>query len=183
MLHSRLLPLLPFGLLFTFSTSLLAEPVLQARTQQFDVVGITPDTIRASLNRDRQHSGSHVTWNFNWESTPGQCRIVTASTEVTVTAHMPRLQPDAKRPTSVQQQWDGYVLALQAHQEKHVDLALDYARQIEEAILALPPATACSQLSQAANAAGQRLLSGLEAASREYDKKTQQGALEGATYP
>lgn len=90
MLHFRLLPLLPFALLFTFSTSLLAEPVLQARTQQFDVVGITPDTIRANLNRDRQHSGSHVTWNFNWESTPGQCRIVTASTEVTVTAHMPR---------------------------------------------------------------------------------------------
>ncbi len=183
MSHSRLLPLMPFVALLTFSPSLLAEPVLQVRTQQFEVVGNTTDTIRASLNRDRQHSGSHITWNFNWESTPGQCRMVSAGTEVTVTAHVPRLQPNPQRPLSVQQRWDGYVLALQAHQEKHVELALDYARQIEQAILALPPATACAQLSHAANAAGQRLLSGLESANREYDKNTQQGALEGATFP
>lgn len=176
---SRLLPLL----LLACSTQLLAEPTLQARIQQFDVIGNTPDTIRASLNRNRQHSGSHINWHYNWESTPGQCRITTASTEVTVTAHMPRLQPDAQRPAKVQQQWDGYLLALQAHQEKHVELALDYARQIEEAILALPPASACSQLSQAANAAGQRLLSAMIAADREYDKRTQHGSLEGAHFP
>jgi hypothetical protein len=41
----------------------------------------------------------------------------------------------------------------------------------------------CDQLQQAANATGQRLLNILSEANREYDKRTQQGALEGASFP
>ncbi|MEH6565874.1 MAG: DUF922 domain-containing protein [Halopseudomonas sp.] len=169
--------------LLGLSMPLLAEPALTTRVQQFDVQGNTLDTIRASLNRDRQHSASRVDWHFTWESTPGQCRLSSASTEVSVTSHMPRLLPDATRPASVQQQWDSYLLALQAHQDGHVELALDYARQIEQALLALPPQTSCEQLSQSANAAGQRLLNAMGSADREYDKRTQHGTLEGATFP
>ncbi|MEH6493586.1 DUF922 domain-containing protein [Halopseudomonas sp.] len=169
--------------LLGFSAALLAEPALSTRVEQFDVQGNTPDTIRASLNRDRQHSSSRVDWHFTWESTPGQCRLSSASTEVSVTSHMPRLLPDATRPAKVQQQWDSYLLALQAHQDGHVELALDYAKQIEAALLALPPQPSCEQLSQSSNAAGQRLLNALVSADRDYDKRTQHGALEGATFP
>ena len=165
------------------SAQLLAEPALQAQTQQFDVTGNTTDAIRASLNRHRQHSSSQVQWHFNWQSTPGQCRITDVSTEVTVTAHTPLLQPDPQRPHAVQQQWDRYLLALQAHQEGHIELALEHARQIEQGIAALPPMSRCDELQQAANATGQRILSALSEANQEYDKRTQQGALEGATFP
>jgi len=182
----RAIALLRLALLPTLvvcSTQLHAEPALHAQTQQFDVAGSTTDAIRASLNRNRQHSSSQVQWHFNWQSTPGQCRITDVSTEVTVTAHTPHLQPDPQRPNAVQQQWDGYLLALQAHQEKHIELALEHARQIEQSIATLPPMGSCNQLQQAANATGQRLLNVLSEANREYDKRTQQGALEGASFP
>lgn len=165
------------------SAPALAEPVLHAQTQRFDVAGSTTDSIRASLNHHRQHSASHVSWHFNWQSTPGQCRITNVSTEVTVTAAMPHLQDNAERPVKVQQQWDGYVLALQAHQERHIDLAMEHASDIEQAISSLPPMDDCEQLKQSANATGQQILNALEAANRDYDKRTQQGALEGATFP
>ena len=160
-----------------------AEPRLQNRVESFDISGATVDTIRANLNRNRQHSANRVEWHFNWESTPGQCRITEVRTEVSVTLHQPRLLPDPQRAASVQQRWDAYLLALQAHQEGHVELALNSARKIERAIMALPPASSCDQLQTSANATGRRLLEQLAADDREYDKRTQQGTLDGLHFP
>ncbi|UJJ30061.1 DUF922 domain-containing protein [Halopseudomonas maritima] len=176
-----MLPLLLCPLLVAGPIS--AEPRLQSRVESVDVSGATVDTIRASLNRNRQHSANRVNWHFNWESTPGQCRITEATTDVSVTSYIPRLQPDPQRAASVQQQWDSYLLALQAHQEGHVELALNSAREIERAIMALPPASSCDQLQASANATGRRLLEQLAADDREYDKRTQQGTLDGAHFP
>ena len=182
-MHRRwLLPLL-LGPLLLATGPVSAEPRLQNRVESFDVSGATVDTIRASLNRHRQHSANRVEWHFNWESTPGQCRITEVRTEVSVTLHQPRLLPDPQRPASVQQQWDAYLLALQAHQEGHVELALNSAREIERAIMALPPASSCEQLQASANATGRRLQEQLAADDREYDKRTQQGTLDGAHFP
>ena len=81
-MHKRLLlPLLLSPLLIAAGQS-YAEPRLQSRVESFDVSGATVDTIRASLNRNRQHSANRVNWNFRWESTPGQCRITEATTDV-----------------------------------------------------------------------------------------------------
>jgi predicted secreted Zn-dependent protease len=176
-----LLPLLLSPLLIAGTSH--AEPKLQNQVQSFDVSGASVDTIRASLNRQRQHSANRVNWRFNWESTPGQCRITDVQTEVSVTLHQPRLLPDPQRPASVQGQWDAYLLALQAHQEGHVELALNSARDIERAIMALPPANSCDQLQASANATGRRLQEKLAADDREYDERTQQGTLEGAHFP
>ena len=177
-----LLPLLLGPLLLVAGPS-SAEPRLQSRVESFDVSGATVDTIRASLNRNRQHSANRVNWNFRWESTPGQCRITEATTDVSVTAYIPQLQPDPQRTASVQAQWDSYLLALQLHHDGHVELAMNAARQIEQAIQNLPPAASCEQLQQAANATGRRLLEQLAIDDRKYDKRTQQGALEGAHFP
>lgn len=177
-----LLPLLLGPLLIAAGQS-HAEPRLQSRVESFDVSGTTVDTIRASLNRNRQHSANRVNWNFRWTSTPGQCRITEVTTDVSVTSYIPRLQANAQRPASVQQQWDSYLLALQLHQDGHVDLAMNAARQIEQAILNLPPAASCEQLQQAANATGRRMLEQLAVDDREYDKRTQQGTLDGAHFP
>ena len=96
-MHKRLLlPLLLSPLLIAAGQS-YAEPRLQSRVESFDVSGATVDTIRASLNRNRQHSANRVNWNFRWESTPGQCRITEATTDVSVTSYIPRLQPDPQR--------------------------------------------------------------------------------------
>ncbi|WP_321349968.1 DUF922 domain-containing protein [Halopseudomonas oceani] len=177
-----LLPLLLGPLLLAAGPS-SAEPRLQSRVESFDVSGATVDTIRASLNRNRQHSANRVNWNFRWESTPGQCRITEATTDVSITAYIPQLQPDPQRTASVQAQWDSYLLALQLHHDGHVELAMNAARQIEQAIQNLPPAASCEQLQQAANATGRRLLEQLAIDDREYDKRTQQGTLEGAHFP
>ena len=47
----------------------------------------------------------------------------------------------------------------------------------------LPPASSCDQLQTSANATGRRLLEQLAADDREYDKRTQQGTLDGAHFP
>lgn len=182
-MRRRLLLPLILGPLLVVAGPSSAEPRLQSRVESFDVSGATVDTIRASLNRNRQHSANRVNWNFRWTSTPGQCRITEATTDVSVTTYIPRLLANAQRPASVQQKWDSYLLALQLHQDGHVDLAMNAARQIEQAIQNLPPAASCEQLQQAANAAGRRLLEQLAIDDREYDKRTQQGTLDGAHFP
>ena len=103
----------------------------------------------------RIHGGHSLTrwsvrWRSFWRADNGLCRMQRVSTEVDIEHTL----PDAvrlPRRSALRQRYTDYLAALRAHEQGHADLAVQAAREIEQALMAVPPHPDCDGLSAAAN--------------------------------
>lgn len=120
-----------------------------------------------------------VRWRSFWRADDGLCRMLRVSTEVDIEFTLPNATR-LPRDRAARQRYTTYLNALRAHEQGHADFATQAARQIEQALMTVPPQADCEQLSAAANARGHAIIENTRALERAYDDRTGHGRTQGA---
>lgn len=123
----------------------------------------------------------NVRWDLRWNNdASGQCRL----TGVVVTLRTRMLLPQL-RGASAQQAavFERFMAALRLHENGHYAHGQRAAQEIEQNLLALPPAASCAALEAQANDSGRRSLARYADLDVQYDRETNHGRTQGAYLP
>lgn len=180
---------MPFGLA---PALVRAEPVVTKAMDYYDVIGTTPQQVRASLDqlgptstRDGQRYDSltyeKTNWRFTFRGLPN-CAITGVTVTTQILIRFPRLT-DASAPPALQKAFAAYTDKLMAYQNGHVQRIVDTARQIEIGIGGMAPIQDCRGQEKSANHLGHNLLKNLHRWRQDYDDRTLHGRAQGAKFP
>jgi predicted secreted Zn-dependent protease len=172
-----------------------AEPKLEQKIVTYDVTGRTPAEIRASVNKlgpygEREQRQVHaytkwtVRWGFKMRNTPEGCDVAEVLTVVDAVITMPKLVVDPARSAKLELSFAQYTEKMMLHERGHVENGMTVARMIEAELGKLPKMPNCDEVMRQARPIGQRI--GKEEGDkldREYDQRTNHGALQGVVFP
>lgn len=150
----------------------------------YPVTGRFPREIRASIEAAKPADAAGMKhdamtlWNYrlNAPSRNGVCNPSDIDVTYDITITLPDLQTRDRMHRSDREVWDRYMTALVKHEVNHARIARRGAELLQDA---LRSAATC----QEANTAFSAMAREINAASDLYDRQTNHGAREGATFP
>jgi predicted secreted Zn-dependent protease len=164
--------------------SALAPPATAASVARtysyFSVGGATLPELQEELSArgpkvkstGRRHPGAtemEFSNRIGYEETNGKCRASRATVSVKARITLPRWT----RPGSAQQDtrliWDALAGDIKRHEESHVGIARNHAREMEDAVLALPAQKNCELAAHKAKETIQRIMAKHDAAQNRFD--------------
>jgi predicted secreted Zn-dependent protease len=164
--------------------SALAPPATAASVARtysyFSVGGATLPELQEELSArgpkvkstGRRHPGAtemEFSNRIGYEETNGKCRASRATVSVKARITLPRWT----RPGSAQQDtrliWDALAGDIKRHEESHVGIARNHAREMEDAVLALPAQKNCELAARKAKETIQRIMAKHDAAQNRFD--------------
>lgn len=153
----------------------------------YDIFGFTEQELRASMNAVRPkdpydnnigvdaYTKWDVSWNWPGYGDSNNCDVSAAEVTLKVKVTMPYWQPPANVSPELLTKWNNYIRDLTLHEKGHVDNILTNHLTIKDAI----QQATCST----AEAEAQKALKPLNEFDKNYDKQTNHGATQGATFP
>jgi len=147
----------------------------------FSIGGSTLDEIEAELSRrgpqvkssGRRHPGAtqmEFTTRLGYLQKEGRCAIVQATVSVKAKVILPKWRRSKKADRDVRLIWDTLSADIKRHEESHVVIAKNYARDMETALKAVPPQADCGQAAAKAQAVSAKLLARHDMAQEEFDR-------------
>lgn len=154
-------------LLYGISSPAEAEVIARKSISYFDIKGDNADALDAALNAhgplamgsSSHHPGAtkiRFGGNATYEEKDGRCRISNVKVTVDTEVILPRWRDRRRASRQLSVIWDTLSADIRRHEDRHVDIARQHARRMEQAILALPPAKNCDILQSRANEATTR---------------------------
>jgi predicted secreted Zn-dependent protease len=163
------------------------------RKETYTVAGDSAGELRDDLDRKRppapdgRRFDANVLWSLNWsfhfDPQPRACALLDATVDLQMLVRLPVLAADAAPSQAVRERWDDFALLLETHEAGHVDTYSEGARALQEAYGAVPPAATCEELRAELADMGAAAIEAIRAADIEYDRRTDHGRRQGATFP
>lgn len=161
--------------------------------QTYLIQGDSAEAIRASLDRlgpidpatGRRFDALTrwtLQWRFDSRSSFNSCEIARTWTSLRVTMQFPSHGKPSSLSEALRQEWTTYLQRLSQHEEGHVRIPSDAARDIETALDRLRRPD-CPSLEQEANRVANEILQRAQATERNYDIQTDHGRSQGARFP
>lgn len=174
----RVLPLLVC--LALSATSAVAADVSRSFSY-FSVHGKTLEEIERQLNTlgpyvdgSRQRHPGAVRMEFKSRLAYGRskrdCRVEKAGVTVQAKVILPRWRDRKSAELDVRLIWDTLERDIQRHEESHLVIAHNHARELENALTALPPRRTCAEVEAAVKQATARILKKHDAAQARFDR-------------
>ena len=150
----------------------------------YPVSGRSPRSIRESINESRPSTDggrfdARADYRYGFQAqggVNGECDPATVEVTVGHTVTLPELTTRDRLARREREAWDRYFAALVGHEHNHVRIAAAGAEQLRTFMRQAP--TCASML-----AARDQILAAVREAQAAYDRDTQHGRSEGATYP
>ena len=148
------------SLLCALMLSLTAMPAGAANLVKtysyFSVGGRTLDDLQNQLSRNgpevkstgSRHPGATqmaFTTRISYAQSAASCRITDAAVTVKVKVILPEWRRPRKADPDVRLFWDTLSADIKRHEERHVEIAKNHARALEDALKAIPPQGSCDQ--------------------------------------
>ncbi|WP_315920102.1 DUF922 domain-containing Zn-dependent protease [Mesorhizobium sp. SP-1A] len=110
------------------------------------------------------------TTRVGYSQQPDSCRIVSA--DVTVKTHviLPRWRPRGKVGPDVRFFWDTLSADIKRHEERHVEIAKNYGRELENALKATWPQKTCEAAAAKARQISAAVLARHDKAQADFDR-------------
>jgi predicted secreted Zn-dependent protease len=163
------------------------------RKETFAVSGDSASELRTDLDRKRPPSPNgrrydanvqwSLTWSFHFDTQPRACGLADATVDLQMLVRLPVLAPDAAPPEAVRERWDDFAQLLETHEAGHVDNYTNGARALQDAYTTVEPAETCDELRALLADMGASAIDSIRAADIEYDRQTDHGRTQGATFP
>ncbi|NLR96269.1 DUF922 domain-containing protein [Rhizobium sp. P38BS-XIX] len=139
-----------------------AEVVARKSISYFDIKGTTADELDAALNErgplamgsSSHHPGAtriRFGGNATYSEANGRCYISGVKVTVETEIILPRWRDRRGASKQLSIIWDTLSADIRRHEDRHVEIARQHARQMEKLILALPSANDCDALQDKAN--------------------------------
>jgi predicted secreted Zn-dependent protease len=168
-------------LLFTFAGLPVQAANVVKSYSYFSVGGGTLDEIENQLWKNGPHvkSTGHrhpgatrmaFTTRFGFAEKNGSCRIVSATVTVRATVILPRWKRPRNADAGVKLFWDTLSADIKRHEESHVVIAKNHARDLEQALLATGRQADCHAAKVRAKTISDRILTKHDRAQAEFDR-------------
>lgn len=150
------------------------------RIERYAVAGRSPSALRRAIiaARPADAAGGRfdglTTWNYGFtylHDGAGVCLPQSAEVRVEITVTLPAPSELNRLDARARRAWDGYITGLASHERNHVRIVERGLTEFRRAVRSAPD---CAGM----QAAAQRVSRDVEAASREYDRRTGHGQSE-----
>lgn len=139
-----------------------AEVIARKSISYFDIKGSSADELDAALNErgplamgsSSHHPGAtriRFGGNATYSEANDRCYISGVKVTVDTEIILPRWRDRRHASKQLSMIWDTLTADIRRHEDRHVDIARQHARQMERLILSLPPARNCDALQDKAN--------------------------------
>jgi predicted secreted Zn-dependent protease len=158
----------------------------------YKITGNTAAGLRQQMNADGpldhdKHFDAHTEWNVRWtypfDRSGGGCSTGPVTVTLTITYHFPEWGDESDGSRPLIDKWHKYLQALETHEDGHAEHGREAADDIIGELSGLPPADACPTMDGIANAKAQAIIGRYAAEDVDYDRDTNHGATQGATFP
>lgn len=168
------------------------EPIeVRVTNHTYAVTGKTADDVLRSLVEKGPREEGNVFFGlteagfnarYNRHAISGGCIIENTEVDLEVAVTLPEWMPEPGTDPALLRDWGQFRRRLAAHEERHKEIALDWAEEAYRAVAGLYRPT-CEQAEAEVRARLERL--GVEsiAAQRRYDVETSHGRTEGVRWP
>ena len=147
----------------------------------FTITGKTLDEIESQLmtrgpevkSTGGRHPGAtqmEFTTRIGYSEVKGGCAIVSAHVTVKAKGILPRWRQSGKTAQEVRLIWDTLSADIKRHEESHVVIAKNHARELEQALRAIGKNKTCQAAAAEAKATSERILSRHDRAQAEFDR-------------
>ncbi len=185
---------LPDALDVTSNTTGLTEHI--EPVQYYTVHGATGAQVRRQIQQcaPRQNAsdsvaeftaqtGYFISWQYSYASrSDGTCVVTNAKVGLHVAMILPSLEPTAGASESFTTEWQKFATSLATHENGHVELDKQYARDMLTDLQNFPAGN-CDTIRQSIDAIMQNGVVRLNIANERYDATTAHGASQGAILP
>lgn len=147
----------------------------------FPIGGTTLEQIEAELSRrgphvsrsNSRHPGAtemQFTTKIAYAQGHGSCQVADAKTTLTAKVILPKWSRPAKADKDVRLVWDTLVADIKRHEESHLVIAKNYARELEQALMAMGRQKNCEVAAETAKAITEKVLTRHKEAQAEFDR-------------
>jgi predicted secreted Zn-dependent protease len=147
----------------------------------FPVGGSTLEQIEAELSRrgpqvshtNGRHPGAtqmQFTTKITYTQGKGSCRVAEAKTTLTAKVILPKWRRPAKAAKDVRLVWDTLASDIKRHEESHLVIAKNYARELEQALMGMSPQKNCEIAAEKAKTITEKVLTRHKEAQAEFDR-------------
>ena len=147
----------------------------------FSIGGRNLDEIQTELDRrgpklnstGRRHPGA-TEMEFNtkiqYGESNGRCRVINAEVSVRAKVILPRWRSRRRSDSETQLVWDTLAADIKRHEESHVIIAKNHARELENALKKLYPERNCEVTAAKAKSTTDRIMAKHDAAQAKFDR-------------
>jgi len=166
--------------------SLVAAGAAQAATvaktySYYAISGSTLDEIEDQLGRygpevkssGQRHPGAtrmQFNTRLDYLDQKGRCRVSKATVTVRAKVILPKWRRSRQADNDVRVIWDTLAADIKRHEDRHVEIAKNHARDMEKALMATRPQASCAAAAEQAKALSARLLDRHDKAQGEFDR-------------
>jgi predicted secreted Zn-dependent protease len=147
----------------------------------FSIGGTTLDEIERELDRrgpkvqstGKRHPGAtqmSFTTKISYAESKNRCVIVAATVTVKAKVILPQWRRSRKAAQDVRLIWDTLSSDIRRHEESHVVIAKNSARDLEKALMALGPQESCQVAAAKAKATTGKVLARHDKSQEEFDR-------------
>jgi predicted secreted Zn-dependent protease len=147
----------------------------------FSVGGTTLDQLEAELslrgpqvnNTGRRHPGAtqmQFDTKIDYVEKNGYCHVKKARVAVTAKVILPRWSRRSSADRAMRTVWDTLASDIKRHEESHVVIARNHARELEQALAALSRQKSCATLAKKAKAVSAKILDKHDRAQERFDR-------------
>lgn len=137
----------------------LAETVIRKSTSYFQVRGKTAEQLDRELSyrgpmtksTGTRHPGAtkiKFGGSVTYAQQGGRCRVESAKITLSTQIILPQWKGRKGASKELQLVWDTLSRDIKRHEERHAEIARNYARSMEKAILKLPPQRTCAAMQE-----------------------------------
>lgn len=169
----------------------LSDLDISVQEVYYDVIGSTADEMARSIREQRPRRGDGWTvaqteWSARVEVRQSQelygCRIERARINLFFVVTLPRWRPGTAVPEELRRQWDDFLAAVVAHEEKHKQITTIQAREFAKSLGELR-LRSCSGVQEAVDDVQQRFVGRAQQLNDGFDRDTANGDAEGVRWP
>lgn len=170
-----------FFVIASLATGAEAETVFSKSYSYFKVGGHTASELDAELSRrgpqmqntGLRHPGAtrmEFSGSVTYEGDDRRCRIKGAKIKLHTRIILPRWTGARKADRDLKIIWQTLSRDIKRHEERHAEIARQYARKLEQAILDLRPRRNCAAMQEAADAESDKVLARHDKAQAAFDR-------------
>ena len=150
------------------------------KIEHYDVRGTSWGALISEVNAKGPegwwgHADTKISYKFRSRGTASSCVIESATVTVDSTVHLPRWTNRDEGSAALQSQWDAMLGSLQRHERGHVQISLDSAHELEQALKNVPEQATCDALNALARQQAERILAEHSQKQDAYDIRTDHG--------
>ena len=168
-------------------------PVVTEKLDYYDVRGNSEKDLSAQMKQKGISWGDgkkyaavttwQVKWDYGYDRAPQTCSPESFLVTVEIVFHYPHWIRTEDAPLPLTGKWESYIQNLIAHEQGHGNMVAGAAKELSDAVAAMPPAPTCDELDRKIRTLCRTRMSRLNDEENRYDVATNHGRTQGVIFP